>query len=90
MVTLIVGILVLGVAAIVLSAPLVLNRLEPYALPASARGDLSEADRLLEALSELEHSRSGGKVTEADYTAQRERIEREYLLVARSVDDDAP
>ncbi len=89
MVTLIVVIVVLGVAAVVLSAPLVLHRLEPYALPIPARGELSEADRLLEALSELEHSRLAGKVTEADYAMLRERIERDYLRVTGSADGDA-
>lgn len=89
MLTLIVVFVVLGVAAVVLSAPLVLHRLEPYALPAPPQAELSEADRLLEALSELEHSHLAGKLTEADYAALRERIERDYLRASESVNGDA-
>jgi hypothetical protein len=85
-------IVVLCVAAIVLSAPLILHRLEPYrpATGPSGLGDeeqSSEAGRLLEALSELEHSRQSGKVTPTDYAAQRDRLEREYLRVAGSGGD---
>jgi hypothetical protein len=103
--TLVIVIVVLGTAAVVLSAPLVLHRLEPYLLSApgaDATGPLSEPsygtspfrdapynerDRVLGELSELEHSRSQGKVTDIDYAVQRERLEREYLRVAGNPSD---
>jgi len=90
------AIVVLCIAAAVLSAPLVLQRLEPYALRAESKAstahgdppyaDPREAERLLEALSELEQSRLGGKLTETDYAAERERLETDYLRVTEASD----
>lgn len=87
-------ILLLCIAAAVLSAPLVLQRLEPYALRPPAHGgpsreDARAAEQLLDALSELEQSRLSGKLSDADYAAQRGRLEAEYLrFTAPPVGDD--
>jgi hypothetical protein len=74
------AILVMVIAGAVLSAPLLMHRLEPYLLPKPAP-ERGAADRVLEALSELDQSKVLGKVTDADYAAQRERLEREFLTV---------
>jgi hypothetical protein len=81
-------IVVLCIAAAVLSAPLVLQRLEPYATAAPPRADPRDRERLLDALSELEHSRLSGKLSEADYAAQRERLEADYLRVTAAPDGE--
>jgi hypothetical protein len=78
---LIFAILVLCIAGAVLSAPLFLHQLEPYELASPPGSEHSSAERLLEAMSELEQSKSSGKVTEADYALQRERLEQEYVHV---------
>jgi hypothetical protein len=77
--TLVFAVLVMAIAAAVVSAPLLLHRLEPYLMPAPAHAERSAADRILEALSELEQSQLSGKVAAADYAAQREALERDYL-----------
>ena len=87
MLMLAVGIVVLAVAAVVLSAPLVLHRLEPYAVATPERAESGEADRLLEALSDLEHSRQAGKLSDADYSAQRDRLEQAYVRAAEAGGD---
>jgi hypothetical protein len=92
------AIAVLCIAVAVLSAPLVLQRLEPYAPQPASRaqppqgdarpGREREAEQVLEALSELEHSRLSGKLSDADYAAQRERLEAEYLRIASPPEGD--
>jgi hypothetical protein len=79
--TLVFAVLVMVIAAAVLSAPLLLHRLEPYLMPAPRGAERSAADRILEALSDLEQSRLSGKVTPAGYAAQREKLETEYIQV---------
>lgn len=81
MLTLVFAALALAIAAAVLSAPLALHRLEPYEVPAAEQADRRDADRLLEALSELEQARLAGKLSDTDYTVQRERLELEYVQV---------
>ena len=81
MLTLIVAILVMAIAAVVLSAPLFLRRLEPYELAPAAGPQQGAAERLLEAMSELDQSKLAGKITDADYALQRERLEVEYVQV---------
>lgn len=92
MLTFVVAIVLLCVAGVVLSAPLVLHKLEAYqgagtSADPSTSLKANEAGRLLEALSELDHSRDAGKVTLADYATQRERLEREYLQVVGAQKD---
>jgi hypothetical protein len=74
------AVVILLIAAGVLSAPLFTQRLEPY-LPAKPPADRGAVDRILEALSELDQSKQLGKITEADYAVQRERLEVEYVRV---------
>lgn len=81
MLTLVFAALALAIAAAVLSAPLALHRLESYEMPAAEQADRSGAERLLEALSELEQARLSGKLSEAEYAVQRQRLELEYVQV---------
>jgi hypothetical protein len=82
-------ILLLAIAALVLSWPLVLQQLEPYRVAApdaaiATEPARSEAARLLEAMTELEQARLAGKLTDDDYAGQRERLEREYVRVTEA------
>ena len=72
------GIVVAG-AVLVVSYPLVLRPLEPYAAPPDPEAEYSDRDALLEAMSELEVSQQTGKLSQADYEEQKNRMERQYL-----------
>jgi hypothetical protein len=76
-----IAVLLLLIAAAVISYPLFMRRLEPYALPDLPDETFSESDALLEALSDLEDSFRAGKVSEADYAAQKQRLELRYIEV---------
>ena len=76
-----VSVLVLLLAAGVISAPLILQRLEPYNRPDLPADAFSERDALLEALSDLEDSLRAGKVSQDDYAAQKQRLQLRYIEV---------
>jgi hypothetical protein len=76
-----VSVLVLLLAAGVISAPLILQRLEPYDLPDLPADAFSERDALLEAMSDLEDSFHAGKVSQDDYAAQKQRLQLRYIEV---------
>lgn len=69
------------VAATVISVPLMARRIEPYDLPDLPDETFSERDALLEALSDLEASFRQGKLSEDDYTAQKHRLQLQYIEV---------
>lgn len=75
---LIAGLILLAIAAVV-SYPLIFQPLEPYATPSAAAAEFSERDALLEALSDLELSFRTGKLSDADFQAQKLQLERQYL-----------
>lgn len=83
------AVLVLLVAAGVISYPLLMQHLEPYDLPELPDESFSERDALLEALSDLEESYHAGKVSEGDYAAQKQRLELRYIEVVESAAPDA-
>ena len=82
--------LVLLVAAAVISYPLLFHRLEPYALPELPDESFSERDALLEALSELKQALRAGKISPADYEAQRGRLERGYVELVEGEGEPGP
>jgi hypothetical protein len=81
------AVLLLLIAAGVISYPLLVHRLEPYDLPDLPDESFSERDALLEAMSDLEVSFRAGKLSEADYTAQKQRLQVRYIEV---VEDEGP
>lgn len=72
--------LVLIVAAVI-SLPLLRGGLEPYALAEAPAEDFSERDALLDALTDLEESYGSGKLSQADYDAQKQRLQLRYVQV---------
>ena len=78
---------VLLVAAGVISIPLMARRIEPYDLPDLPDESFSERDALLEAMSDLEASYRQGKVSEDDYTAQKHRLQLQYIEVVEGAVD---
>ena len=79
-----IAVLLLLIAAAVISYPLLMRRLEPYTLPDLPDESFSESDALLEALSDLENSYRAGKVSQGDYAAQRQRLELRYIEVVEA------
>lgn len=88
----VVAVLVLLLAVAVVSYPLVFQAAEPYALPSLPPAEFSERDALLDAIDDLEHSFHSGKLSAADYEAQRARLELQYVaaLEAAETQDAAP
>jgi len=80
------SVVVLLLAAALISYPLVFQRLEPYRGERPEGRDFSERDALLEALAELELSFHGGKLSQADYQHQRARLETQYIRAADAVE----
>jgi cytochrome c-type biogenesis protein CcmI len=83
------SIALLLLAAAAVSYPLLRHRLEPYDLPDLPDDDFNERDALLEALSDLEESRLAGKLSAEDYAAQKERLQRRYIMVVESGESGA-
>jgi hypothetical protein len=75
------AVLVLLIVAGVISYPLLVHRLEPYARPDLPDETFSERDALLEGLSDLEESHRAGKVSQQDYEAQKQRLQLRYIQV---------
>ena len=78
---LVISVVLLLVAAVVVSLPLLRGTLEPYALEHAEDDDFSERDALLDALSDLEESYGVGKLSQADYDAQKQRLQLRYIEV---------
>ncbi|MCZ6472769.1 MAG: hypothetical protein O7A08_13330 [SAR324 cluster bacterium] len=74
--------LVLLVAVLVISYPLIFHALEDFRVPPSPEDDYSERDALLEAMNELEISHGTGKLSEDDYQTEKLQLQRRYLQVA--------
>lgn len=70
---------VLLITAGIISVPLMMGRIEAYALPDLPDESFSERDALLEALSDLEASFRQGKLSEEDYTEQKQRLQVQYI-----------
>jgi hypothetical protein len=81
-----VAIVLLLLAVAVVSYPLVFQPAEPYALPKLPPSEFSERDALLDAIDDLEHSFHSGKVSQADYEAQRARLEVQYVAVLEAAE----
>ncbi len=88
----VVAVLVLLLAVAVVSYPLVFQPAEPYRLPTLPPAEFSERDALLDAIDDLEHSFHSGKLSAADYEAQRARMESQYIdvLEAAETQDASP
>lgn len=80
---------VLAIAALVVSYPLVFAPVENYAVADPPDTEYSERDGLLEAMSELELSFQTGKLSQEDYQAQKARLQRQYLRLAGSAGTSA-
>lgn len=76
-----IGILLLIAAAGFITVPLLFHRAEPFTPADPKVADFQERDALLDAMSELELSYGGGKISEADYKRQKLSLQREYLSV---------
>lgn len=71
---------VLVAAALVVSYPLVFQRLEPHLTATAPEGaEFSHRDALLESLSELELTHRSGKLSDPDYRSQKAQLEKQYL-----------
>ena len=85
MVLYVVAVLILLLAVAVVSYPLVFQPAEPYRL-ANPPAEFSERDAMLDAIDDLEHSFHSGKVSPADYEAQRARLEVQYVAVLEAAE----
>lgn len=90
MLSLLVGLLVLVVAAAVISIPLVFQRLEHYHQPDAVALEFDQQDALLEALGELELSFQCGKLSPHDYEQQKAQLEHAYIQLVEARQAAAP
>jgi len=81
-----IAILLLILAVVVVSYPLVFQPTESYTLPKPPPSEFSERDALLDAIDDLEHSFHSGKVSQADYETQRARLEVQYVAVLEAAE----
>lgn len=81
MIAYVLSVLLLLAVAAVISYPLLLSRLEAYTLPDEELPEepYTERDALLEQLSELELSFHSGKVSEEIYSAQKAKLQKQYI-----------
>lgn len=86
MVLLAVAMLLVLLAAAVVSYPLLFEKAEPYAAPPAPYSAYSERDALLDAIDDLEHSFHSGKLSQADYEAQRARLEAQYVTLLEAAE----
>ena len=77
---------ILLLAVLVVSYPLVFQKAEPYVLPRELPSEFSERDALLDAIDDLEHSFHSGKLSQADYEAQRARLEVQYVALVEDAE----
>jgi hypothetical protein len=82
----VVALLILLLAVAVVSYPLVFQPAEAYRLANPPPAEFSERDALLDAIDDLEHSFHSGKVSPADYEAQRARLEVQYVAVLEAAE----
>ncbi|HEX7928991.1 MAG TPA: hypothetical protein VF678_15450 [bacterium] len=80
------AVVLIVLAVAVVSYPLVLQPAEPYALPKAPRSEFSERDALLDAIDDLEHAFHSGKLSQADYAAQRAQLEVQYVAVLEAAE----
>ena len=73
--------LVLLIAAAVITYPLVFGQLEGHLAADLPDEQYREADALLEAMSELEHSYGAGKLSEQDYQTEKLRMQNQYIRI---------
>ncbi len=73
------AVLVVLLAVLVVSYPLVVLGLETYLHPQGEEEPYTERDALLEAISELEQAHRAGKLSPQDHEAERRRLEAEYI-----------
>jgi hypothetical protein len=85
-VLLIAAAVILLLAVLVVSYPLLFQKAEPYVLPRQLPSEFSERDALLDAIDDLEHSFHSGKVSQADYEAQRARLEVQYVALLEAAE----
>jgi hypothetical protein len=78
------GVLAMVAAGAAVAYPLFFQRLEPFALPANPAAAFNERSALLEGLAELEREFHAGKLSEADYRQESERLQRAYLLAVEA------
>ena len=69
------------VSVVVVSYPLVVERVERFEDRETEDAEYSERDALLEALSDLELSLDTGKISEQAYQDQKLQLQKQYLKV---------
>ena len=67
----------------VISYPLFRSKLQKYEIPEYHQIDSSQADFLLNSLSDLEEEYSLGRLSESDYNQQKIFLQRNYLKLQR-------
>ena len=67
----------------VISYPLFRSKLQKYEIPEYHQTDSSQADFLLNSLSDLEEEYSLGRLSESDYNQQKIFLQRNYLKLQR-------
>jgi hypothetical protein len=86
----VIAVLLLMLAIAVVSYPLVMQPAESYIQPKAPPAEFSERDALLDAIDDLEHSFHSGKVSQADYEAQRAQLEVQYVAVLEAAEAKDP
>lgn len=81
-----ISIFLLLLAVAIVSYPLIFQPAEPYVLPKLPPEEFSERDALLDAMDELEHAFHSGKLSQADYEAERTRLEVQYVSVVEAAE----
>lgn len=79
MLALVFSVILLLLSALIVSYPLLAEAVERYTPERAEPEAFTERDALLEALSDLELSWQGGKLSEQDYEAEKARLEGEYI-----------
>ena len=67
----------------VITYPLFRSKIQKYEIPENYQLDSSQADFLLNALSDLEEDYALGRLSESDYNQQKNFLQRNYLKLLK-------
>ena len=84
----IIGSLLLIIAAVGVSYPLFAEPLEPLFFEEVTEDHFSEKDALLESMSDLEYAYKTGKISEQVYTEQKSSLHHEYVTLVEEEEKD--